>query len=213
MKKLIFALAFFSIFGCKADDLTPKEKELVNKLNFDTELMNVLKNETANELIQLHSVDQETGEIIDGLYPGIRSKIIKDDNYKIVKKFKKQFKEKGYLIFAFTDEDDSSYIGVIKGTDELDILRYRRTDGINYDLDSKKVVEKLAQWKSKNDFEVLGCGRDWLQFEFKTLPADLDKFSKDVYEFCPDIVDQGVGDVKSLKEAIVEINGLFLWWD
>jgi hypothetical protein len=213
MKNIILILCFLPLVSCTAKDLTPKERELVAKLNFDLELMIVLKNETATELIQLPNVDQETGEIGNGLFEGIHSKIIIDDNYTVVKKLKDQFKQKGYLIFVFNDNYDHYSIAVIKGSDELDIIRYRRTDGINYDLENKNVIEKLIKWKSKNDFNILGCGRDWLQFEFKNLPTDLNKFSKEAYEFCPDIVDQGVGDLKSLKEAIIEMNGLYLWWD
>ncbi len=213
MKNIILISSFLSLFGCKANDLTPKEKELVNKLNFDLELMTILKNETLNELTQLPNIDNETGEVSDGLFEGIHSKIIKDDNYKVVKKLKEQFKNKGYLIFVFTDNDDNYSVAVIKGNDEIEIVKYRRTDGINHEIENKDVVEKLVKWKSKNEFNILGCGRDWLQFEFKNLPTDLNKFSKEAYEFCPDIVDQGLGDVKSLKEAIIEMNGLYLWWD
>jgi len=96
------------------------------------------------------------------LYNGIFSKTLIDDNYTIVKKLKDKFKEKGYLIFTFIDEKDEPKIAVIKGTDELDIVRYRRTDGINYNLENIDVVEKLEKWKSKNDLNILVCGRDWL---------------------------------------------------
>jgi hypothetical protein len=49
--------------------------------------------------------------------------------------------------------------------------------------------------------------------KFDKLPSDLDAFSKEVYKFCPDSVDQGVGTVENLKPAIKEMNGLWLWWD
>jgi hypothetical protein len=213
MKKICVVLSLLFLVSCKADVLNPKEKALLKKLNFETELMILLKNETSNELKQLPAIDKETGDIGKGWFDGICSRMVKDDDYSVVKKLKEKFRAKGYLIFTFMNEKDQEYIAVIKGTDELDIVRYRRTDGINYNLNNEKVVDKLEKWKSKNDFNILVCGRDCLQFEFKTLPADLDAFSKDVYQFCPDIVDQGVGDIKNLKSAIKEMNGLYLWWD
>jgi hypothetical protein len=213
MKKITILLSFLFLCSCKGNDLTPKEQELVKKLNFDTELMILVKNETANELTQLPAIDGETGEISNKLFDGISSKTLNDDNYTIVKKLKDKFKEKGYLIFTFIDDKDEPKIAVIKGTNELDIVRYRRTDGINYNLENIDVVTKLENWKSKNDLNILVCGRDWLQFEFKTMPTDLDAFAKDAYKFCPDIVDQGVGDINNLKGAIKEMNGLYLWWD
>jgi hypothetical protein len=47
----------------------------------------------------------------------------------------------------------------------LDIIRYRRTDGINYGLENADVVEKIAEWKSKYGLVVIGCGRDWVHIE------------------------------------------------
>ena len=214
MKKITLLLSFLFLISCHGNNvLSPKEQQLIKKLNFETELMVLLKNETAQELVQLPAIDQETGDVLKGFYNGICSKTKTDDNYTIVKKLKDQFRGKGYLIFTFIGEKDESYIAVIKGRDELDIIRYRRTDGINYNLQNKNVVEQLEKWKSKNDFNILVCGRDFLQLEFKTLPTDLDAFAKEVYKFCPDIVDQGVGDIKNLKSAIKEMNGLYLWWD
>jgi len=212
-------LNLFTITSCKPQSgenvLSTKEKELVEKLAFDSELMTELKITTSNELKQMPSIDEETGEIADGFYNGICSKIIAEntDATFMVKNLKDKYKEKGYLIFVFTDNEDQCFIGVMKGKEEIDIIKYRRTNGINYDLTDKEVIAKLESWKSKNDFYIYGCGRDWLQLEFKELPQDLGKFAKEVYKFCPDIVDQGVGEFKYLREAIVEMKGVYLWWD
>lgn len=207
-------MGILSFFGCVgAKDLSPKETELVNKLSFDTELMLELKNETKSELIQLPSIDQETADILDELYNGIHSVISEEKANSIVKKLKDKFRAKGYLIFVFTGEEHSKSIGVIKGTNDLDILRYRRTDGINHDYENKDIVAKISEWNNKFGLTVIGCGRDWLELEFKKLPTDLDAFSEEVYEFCPDSVDQGVGEVENLKELIKDMHGIWLWWD
>jgi hypothetical protein len=34
-----------------------------------------------------------------------------------------------------------------------------------------------------------------------------------MYDFCPDIVDQGIGSVELLAESLVEGDRLFFWWD
>ncbi|MGC1204250.1 MAG: DUF4253 domain-containing protein [Flavobacteriaceae bacterium] len=213
MKKIIMLMGILSFFGCGAKSLTPIETELVNKLDFNIELMKELKNETKSELIQLPAIDQETADILDEFYSGIHSTISEEKANSIVKKLKEKFRKKGYLIFAFTGEDDSKSIGVIKGTNDLDILRYRRTDGINHDYENDDIVAKIAEWNDKFGLTVIGCGRDWLELEFKKLPRDLDAFADEVYEFCPDSVDQGVGEVENLKLMIKEMNGIWLWWD
>lgn len=206
-------MGILSFFGCGAKDLSPKETELVNKLDFNIELMKELKKETKNGLIQLPAIDQETADVLDEFYNGIYASVSEEKANSIVKKLKEKFRAKGYLIFAFTKEEDSKCIGVIKGTNDLDILRYRRTDGINHDYENDDIVAKISEWNERFGLTVIGCGRDWLELEFKKLPTDLDAFSEEVYEFCPDSVDQGVGEVENLKALIKEMNGIWLWWD
>lgn len=149
----------------------------------------------------------------DEYYTGIFSETTEDKATDAVKKLKSKFRAKGYLVFVFEGEDNKMHIAVIKGTDDLDILRYRKTDGINYGLANEHLVQKISQWKSSYGLNVIGCGTDWLQVEFDKLPADLDAFAEEVYKFCPDSVEQGVGTVAKLKEAIRQMNGIWLWWD
>ncbi len=208
-------MGLISFFGCgQKNSLVQAETELLNKLTFKTELLTELKNMTKTELKQLPAIDQETGDVLsDKLYNGVFTETTEEKAIEFVKKLKPKFKESGYLIFVFEGEDDKKNIAVIKGQDELDILRYRRTDGINHDLENENVVKKISEWKSKYGLIVIGCSRDWLQVEFDKLPTDIDAFANEVYEFCPDSVDQGVGTIDKLKEAIKEMNGLWLWWD
>ena len=214
-KIIIITMGLFSLFGCgQKNSLTQTETELLNKLNFKTELLTELKSLTKTDLKQLPAIDHETGEVLsDKFYNGIFSESTEEKAVEFVSKLKTKYRENGYLIFVFEGEDDKKNVAVIKGTDDLDILRYRRTDGINYDLENEDVVKKISEWKSKYGLIVIGCSRDWLQIEFDKLPTNIDSFAKEVYEFCPDSVDQGVGTIDNLKEAIKEMNGLWLWWD
>lgn len=214
-KLTIITMGLFSLFGCgQKNSLTQKETELLNKLTFKTDLFTELKSLTKNELKQLPEIDQETGEVLsDKFYNGIFSETTEEKAVEFVKKLKTNYRKNGYLIFVFEGEDDKKNVAVIKGSDDLDIIRYRRTDGINYDLENEDVVNKISEWKSKYGLTVIGCSRDWLQIEFDKLPTNIDAFAKEVYEFCPDSVDQGVGTIDRLKDAIKEMNGLWLWWD
>jgi hypothetical protein len=213
MKKIIMLTGILSFFGCGPKNLTPKETELVNKLDFNIELMSDLRTKTNSELIQLPEIDKETGDVLDGVYSGIQSNVSERKANYIVKSLKEKFRELGYLIFVVTGENDSKNIGVIKGTDELDVLRYRRTDGINHDYENEDIVLKIAEWNDKYGLIIIGCGRDWLELEFNEMPINLNEFAEEVYEFCPDIVDQGVGGIESLILMIQEMNGVWLWWD
>ena len=45
------------------------------------------------------------------------------------------------------------------------------------------------------------------------MPDPLDAFCADLYEFCPDIVEQGCESVAALEEEIAAAGRVFLWWD
>lgn len=204
-----------SFLSCgQKNSLTKMDAELLEKISFKAELVSELTDLTQTNLKQLPAIDSETGEILpDKYFDGVYSETSEEKSIKIVKQLKTKFRNGGYLIFMFEGADGKKNVAIIKGTDDLDILRYRRTDGINYDLENEDIVNKIAEWKSKYGLIVLGCDRDWLQVEFDKLPPNLGEFSKEVYEFCPDSVDQGVGTIDNLKNSIKEMNGIWLWWD
>lgn len=61
--------------------------------------------------------------------------------------------------------------------------------------------------------EIVGAGGDWIEAEFVNQPKHMQVFAEEVYEFCPDVVDQGTDTVEALAEEMQETNLLFLWWD
>ena len=208
-------MALFSLFGYgQKSSLTQKETALIKKLNFKAELISEITKLTLSELKQLPAIDQETGDVLDDKhFEGVYTETTEQNAVEYIKKLKQRFRENGYLIFLYEGEDHKKNVAVIKGTDDLDILRYRRTDGINHGLENEAIVKKISDWKLKYGLIVIGCSRDWLQVEFDTLPTNLDDFAKEVYKFCPDSVDQGVGTIDKLKQAIKEMKGIWLWWD
>jgi len=104
-------------------------------------------------------------------------------------------------------------IGILKGTDEYEILRIMQTSGDNYDISSQDVIDRLKEWEKISSFEIIGADTDWVEIEFTALPRDLKDFAEEVNDFCPDAVDQGPGSVDGLIKDIKRTNRLFLWWD
>jgi hypothetical protein len=45
------------------------------------------------------------------------------------------------------------------------------------------------------------------------LPPDLKKFTKEIYEFCPDVIDQGYGSMKDMIKSYKEDKYFWMWWD
>jgi hypothetical protein len=217
MKKRLFiiVIGLFPLFSWgQKSVLKQTETSLLTKIDFKVELFTEIKEVTKNEIKQLPAIEEETGDILGRkFFDGVFSEVSEERAVDFVKKSKTTFKENGYLIFVFEGEGNKKNIAVIKGTDELDILRYRKTNGINYGLGNSDIINKISEWKAKYGLMVIGCGRDWLQVEFDKLPTDLETFANEVFAFCPDSVDQGAGTIEKLKETILEQKGVWLWWD
>jgi hypothetical protein len=126
--------------------------------------------------------------------------------------------------------------------DPFRLIRKAKTSAPNYDLDTEAIIGRLQQWQSFCEFEIIDAADDTVDLEFLTMPQDLDAFVQEVYQFCPDIVDQGTaclpdmlendgvpghvralaeglepGDgefgIRVLKRQIERTSSLGLWWD
>jgi len=81
------------------------------------------------------------------------------------------------------------------------IIREAGTSAGNYDLDTDAIVERLTAWQSLCTFRIPSAGRDRVEIEFDTLPEDMEAFAKELYDFCPDLVEQGTGCIAELVES------------
>ena len=79
-------------------------------------------------------------------------------------------------------------------------LRDAHTSAGNYDMGTDQIIDRLKQWQELCAFRVTGAKHDRVSLEFDTLPADMDAFARDVYAFCPDIVDQGTSSLREMAE-------------
>lgn len=125
----------------------------------------------------------------------------------------------GYVAFVGTTRnlDDPGIRGselvVAPGNDQFDIVRLAATDGINYGLTTEDIVRRLKEWDQKFGIDVWQAETDTLQMDLKREPDNMRTFSPELYKFCPDIVDQGVGDLDSLQKEIRKQQAIYLWWD
>lgn len=135
--------------------------------------------------------------------------------HELAKKLKSKYKDKGYLIFfsnlSYDKSNESIYI--LKGDNQMDILRALKTSGVNYEISTENIIDKLNSWDNKYGIEVLGADYDWVEIEFKKSNLDVNNLCKEIEEFCPDIIYQGVGSVEALEEYIILTSKVFLWWD
>jgi hypothetical protein len=90
-------------------------------------------------------------------------------------------------------------------------LREAGTSAGNHDLDTGDIIARLEQWQSICDFQVLRASRDRVEIEFQSLPADMDKFVRDLYDLCPDLVDQGTRDMLDMIGSIDDVPPHMQW--
>jgi hypothetical protein len=106
---------------------------------------------------------------------------------------------------------DELVIGV--GASQLDMLRIARTDGINYGLETEDLVARLADYDGRYGIDIFHAETDTVEFVLGRMPEDLPGFCQELYEFCPDTVDQGSGSLAALEKEIRSRGQVFLWWD
>ncbi|MDJ0710108.1 MAG: DUF4253 domain-containing protein [Woeseiaceae bacterium] len=104
-------------------------------------------------------------------------------------------------------------IAILANTDPWFYLGTVKINGINYDIEHDDVIQRLRKWDSLYGLRIIGGGMDWLHARFDKPPKDWTTFAHEVYEFCPDVVDQGTGSVDALALELEKMRGVYLWWD
>jgi hypothetical protein len=104
-------------------------------------------------------------------------------------------------------------LAVGPGETQFDILRLARADACNYGMDTEDIVKKLQKYDAEIGIDIFHAETDTVELDLKKLPGDLKAFAADLYEFCPDIVDQGCGTVEELERQIKKSKMVYLWWD
>jgi len=192
--------------------LSPYAEELARILKFDRQVMIMVKEETQQHIHRLIGHDENGFQIIA---PGFAVPVPENTTDRVLAVLRKKLAPMHYLPFIVEMNAGLKMdkIGVIKGTDQYEILRVMQTNGDDYDISNQDIIDRLREWEKCCAFVIIGAENDWVELEFKTLPKDLNTFAEEVYEFSPDAVDQGWGSVDGLVKEIKKTNRLFLWWD
>jgi hypothetical protein len=230
MKKIIYLLLLFVLsISCTdkknvhAYQLTPTEKKLCDSLQIDSTLIQDIRVYNSSAIEYFHSslsksFKYDLVQEVDSI--PLKGFVFDEQHEKsdeLIFKLKDGFKEKGYSIFLiennFNIDHASDKIALLKTTDQFEVLKSVRTDGINYDITNDSLVSIIKKIDKKYSLELIGAGGDWCEFVIHNEPKDWKAFSKEIYAFCPDIVDQGAGTIEKLEEELKQSKRLFLWWD
>ena len=87
---------------------------------------------------------------------------------------------------------------------KFDVLNEKGTNGGNYDVSTDTIIEKLKQWDSNYGIEISEVEHNSLLVTFKSLPDDLVVLTNEIYEFCPDVIDQHFGSMDEMVDMVEE---------
>lgn len=210
----VLILLVLTFGGCtnKKVVLSEKEVALSAASGIPAELMLEIKR-SGNNLRQLQGMNSEGNPV---LASGVTIDVIQAKAMPTVRLLQ-QKAGAGYCVFIseehFGIKGIPDNISILKTSDSYDMLRVMGTNGWNYNISPDAVIARLKEWDSKFGIVLYGVGFDWVEAEFKHQPEDMPGFAKEVYSFCPDVVEQGTGTVEGLAKEMRRTNTLYLWWD
>jgi hypothetical protein len=213
---ILLALCFAQLFACSTKAKPPKalsqdEKALAARASIDEELVRIARG-YGDTFEQLEAMD-DNGEL--HRVEGISFQVPSTKALETTRTLREEFGPRGCLVFwlemNFGTAPDK--IAILKGSDQFDIVKLRRTDGINWDIEHEKVLARLKEWDSRYGLRIMGANQDWVQAEFLRQPTDMLEFAREVYRFCPDVVNQGAESVDALASEMKATNTVYLWWD
>lgn len=120
---------------------------------------------------------------------------------------------------CFVYEPDNHYgegpekLCILPTTDKYDAIAVHQTNGCNYGIGPGYVVEWLRKLAAEQPFILTCIAHDTLAGRFLSPIANPEALADRMYDFCPDIVDQGCGSVELLAESLASSDALFFWWD
>jgi hypothetical protein len=192
--------------------LSPRAEELAKSIKFDRQVLIIVKQITQERITRLVGYDEDNYQIVA---PGIAVSVPEENTDKVLVDLRKKLLPLHYMPFIVEKNAGLKLnkIGVIQGTDQYEILRIMHTDGDEYDISNRDVIERLNEWQKISSFEIIGADSDWVEIQFKTLPSDLKSFAREVSEFSPDAVERGSNGIEKLIERIKRTKRLFLLWE
>ena len=210
---------FDKIFGRKKtvqtfflkDELTEEEKQICKTAQLPESDGLLLKKLTQQAIIAV-AFEQEYTKAVKPI--AIGSITSESMSKKIVLENLEFFKQLGKYIFVF-GLAESGYIVAITGAtnNPYTLMEYAETNGANYGIETEDIIAKLKKWDNEFGIIPVGIGFDFCECHIKNTNIDFKKLAMEVYEFCPDVVDQGTETVEALEEEIKESGTIYLWWD
>ncbi|MEC4896092.1 MAG: ankyrin repeat domain-containing protein [Oscillatoria sp. PMC 1051.18] len=181
--------------------------------DFSAAAQNPCYQEAVNELAEICGSKPTGSENFPGWYEiHVQTKRRQDIDTEAIQR---QFLTKGYFVYEpqYCFGDGPEKLCILPTTDKYDAIALHQTYGCNYGIGPGYVVEWLKNLEAEQPFIITCIRHDLLAGRFLTPIQDPEGLAASMYDFCPDLVDQGCGSVEQLAESLVESDRLYFWWD
>jgi hypothetical protein len=126
------------------------------------------------------------------------------------------FLARGFYLFRcdqnFGIADRPDLVGLLPTTNKFDVMAAMDTNGDNYSIGTAGVIAWMKELEQEQPYVLTGIGFDYMEGRFTAPAKDPDALAQRMYQFCPDIVDQGVETVDKLANELRK-GALYFWWD
>lgn len=103
-------------------------------------------------------------------------------------------------------------VGLLPTTDKYAVMAALDTNGDNFSIGTAGVIAWMKELEQDQPYVLTGIGFDYMEGFFTAPVKDPNALARRMYQFCPDIVDQGVGTVNKLARELRN-GSLYFWWD
>lgn len=145
---------------------------------------------------------------------GICSLTTQENARTIITENRDKMISEGKYIFISDLTHNGYKVGLVGTTSNpYSIMEYAGTNGANYDIETKDIIDRYKKWDNEFGIRPIGIGFDFCECEIVNKNIDYKRLANEVYEFCPDVVEQGTETVELLAEEMERTSTIYLWWD
>ncbi|MBP0029761.1 ankyrin repeat domain-containing protein [Roseofilum sp. Guam] len=155
----------------------------------------------------------EFGDLEGGFYINVRTNKRKGLDVEAVQN---QFLAKGFYVFASSRtifDDLPECLTIFPTTDKYEAITAMETNGDNYGIGTGYVLQWLQELEVQQPFIVTYIRYDLLRLRFLSPLEDVEYWADEMYEFCPDIIDQGFIERERLVQSLKTSDRISFWWD
>ena len=193
------------------DELTETEQSYCKDAQLENEDALFLKKLTRRPIEKL-AFEKEYSDIEKS--DAICSLTTEESARKIVLDNLDKLRQEGKYIFISEIAHNGYKVGLTGATsDPYKLMEFAETNGANYDIETSHIIDKYKKWDSEFGITPIAIGFDFCECQIKNKNIDYKKLADEVYEFCPDVVDQGTETVEALEEEMRRTGSIYLWWD